>query len=228
MNKIHSKIFSLAFDDHTRDADLMPDTFRERKIRYLCITRAPPAPGYKAYVLEDVKLINERDPIPPAYTVLTQTADTYERGTGKRLICVKSVERQAGSTCICDIIFLCRTKRPPPYYTLLGEINGLQMCIKGGNVQSQMVAPPPSNLYPHAMLEPSDHQPVNYTTKKSDEKEVLDGIPFTINPKYLLTNRNTINDLSEYESIHILSPFELDQLFNYDFNLENTSIGLAK
>lgn len=228
MDITNASIFSLAFDEPTRDADLMPDTFRDRKVRFLCITRGPPAPGYKAYILEDVKLINERDPVPPLYDTLTQTVDTYERGTGKRMICIKLVERQSGAKCICDIIFLYRTKRPPPYYTLLGEINGLQMCIKEGNVPVQITAPPPSNLYPHAMLEPSDHQTVNYTTKKSDEKEILDGIPFQINAKYLLANRNVTNDLSEFESIHILSPFELEQLFNYDFNLENSSIALAK
>ena len=116
----------LAYDDNSRDADLMADSFIERKDRFLCITRLWPLTNMRmlgadrALVLEDVKLIGERETPPPSYTALAYTSDTREKGTAKRLICVKMVDRQGGMKCICDIIFLYRAKRPPQFYTIVG------------------------------------------------------------------------------------------------------------
>ncbi|CAF1597596.1 unnamed protein product [Didymodactylos carnosus] len=50
-----------AHDDQQRDADLMADSLLERKDRFLCITRAFPLADNISQVLEDIKLINERD-----------------------------------------------------------------------------------------------------------------------------------------------------------------------
>jgi hypothetical protein len=238
----------LAHDDTNRDADLMADSLLERKDRFVCITRAWPLTDMRtlgadrAYVLEDIKLINERDNPPANYQVLSHTSDTREKGTAKRLICVKLVDRQAGMKCICDIIFLYRTKRPPQFYTLIGDINGLQMCVKEGTVPP-FRAPPSvpqaqSNLYPNPVTgqayptsqqhnyQTSDYSNTNTLTKKSDEKEVLDGIPFEINPKYLtgMNNNRNGNDLAGLDSFRILSAYEIEQYFNYDFNIEQSSL----
>ena len=209
----------------------MADTILERKDRFLCITRAYPLAGNRTLVLEDIKLINERETPSPQYTVLTHTVDTRDKGTAKRIICVKLIERQAGMKCVCDIIFLSRSKRPPQFYTLIGEINGLQMCLREGTVPALRPPPaiPTSNLYPNPLdfqrsssMDTSEHSHLNTLTKKSDEKEILDGIPFEINPKYLVNNRNGANDLLGVDSFQILSPYELEQAFNYDFNLERS------
>ena len=47
-----------------------------------------------------------------------------------------------GLKCICDIVFLYRSKRPPQSYTLVGEINGLQMCVKDRYCTTISNAPP--------------------------------------------------------------------------------------
>jgi hypothetical protein len=157
------------------------------------------------------------------------------------------VERQAGMKCICDIIFLYRTKRPPPFYTLIGDINGLQMCAKEGivpplNIPSSMPETQ-SKLYPNPITGQSSYQrseqhgqlyrqPTDYysntntLTKKTDEKELLDGIPFEINPKYLneMKNKRNGNGLSGLDSFRILSAYEIEQYFNYDFNIERSSL----
>ncbi|CAF1309632.1 unnamed protein product [Adineta steineri] len=234
-----------AYDEKSKDADLMPDGFLERKDRFVCITHRYPLADNRAYVVEDIKLINERDTPPIPYVGLTQTVDTFEKGTAKRIICVKLVERQVGMKCICDIIFLYRSKRPPQSYTIIGEINGLQMCIKEGIVPS--VRPPPpqsphtrsttSNLYPSTTDNQFYYQPQSQTSngqmdhsnthtlgKKSDEKEILDGIPFSINPKYLTTNRKDANDVSGFDSFRVLSPYDIEQNFHYDFHLERSTL----
>ncbi|CAF2867802.1 unnamed protein product [Rotaria sp. Silwood2] len=227
------------FDDPSRDADLMTDSLLERKDRFVCITRIFPLAGNKTFALEDIKLINERDSPPQSYYGLVETIDTKAKGTNKRTICVKLVERQAGMKCICDIIFLYRSKRPPQSYTLIGDINGLQMCVKEGTVPSFRAPLPvpssqvPSNLYPNPMNDQSYYgSQQHYNTqeslygnaipKKSDEKDILEGIPFSINPKYLIGNRNGANNSSDLDSFHILSSYEIEQCYNYNFNLEQS------
>jgi ESCRT-I complex subunit MVB12 len=231
--------FCLAYDEQSRDADLMADSILERKDRFLCITRAYPFAGNRILVLEDIKLINERDTLPPQYLALSQTVDTNEKGTVRRIIGVKMVERQAGMKCISDVIFLYRGKRPPQFYTLIGDINGLQMCIREGTVPPLRAPLPTSNLYPNPndpqayygsaqqqqQNYPSpDHANTNTLSKKSDEKEILDGVPFTINPKYLVDNRNNTNDLLGLDSFRILSSYEIEQYFKYDFNIERSAL----
>jgi ESCRT-I complex subunit MVB12 len=226
----------------------MADSLLERKDRFVCITRLWPLSdvrvlaGDRALVLEDIRLINERDNPPPNYTILAYTSDTREKGTVKRLICVKMVERQGGMKCICDIVFLYRSKRPPQFYTLIGDINGLQMCVKEGTVpalnipsSSSSIPETQTKLYPNPLTgqtyqqlhrQPSDYSNTNTLTKKTDEREILDDIPFQINPKYLndMRNKRNENGLSGLDSFRILSPYEIEQYFNYDFNIERSAI----
>ena len=225
----------------------MPDSLLERKDRFICITRAWPLADTRtptvdlARVLEDIKLINERETPPMNYSPLSFTVDTREKGTAKKLICVKMVERQAGMKSICDILFLYRSKRPPQSYTLIGDINGLQMCVKEGTVPPMRAAPPvpannPSNLYPNPLTGsayPPTHQQQSQApdysttmTKKSEDKDILDGIPFEINPKYLAAMRSGRQgkDASGLEAFRILSPYEIEQYFNYDFNIERSAM----
>ena len=229
----------------------MADSLLERKDRFLCITRLWPLVDMRtlasdrALVLEDIKLINERDTPPGGYNVLSFTYDTREKGTAKKSICCKMVDRQPGMKCITDVIFLYRTKRPPQFYTIIGDINGLQMCVKEGTVPvlpAQLsMQEPQSNLYPNPLTGANSYQTAQYgqrrlsmdysntstLTKKTDEKEILDGIPFEINPKYLNAignNRNENgNGLTGLDSFRILTPYEIEQYYNYDFRTEKSS-----
>lgn len=217
----------------------MADSILERKDRFICISRSSPVdPRERHYVLEDIRLINERDQPPMSYSVLTQTLDTREKGTARKSICVKLVERQGGMKCICDIIFLYRSKRPPQYYTIIGEINGLQMCVREGNVTALRIPPPipppiatmPSSIYPQDLYRPpsqlqthlNEYGTTGTLSKKSDEKEILDGIPFTINAKYL-RNQQKSNGVDNFDNFRILNPYEIEQQFHYDFHLERAS-----
>jgi ESCRT-I complex subunit MVB12 len=221
----------------------MADSLLERKDRFVCITRLWPLSdlrtlaGDRALVLEDIRLINERDNPPANYTTLAYTIDTREKGTVKRLICVKMVERQGGMKCICDIIFLYRTKRPPQFYTLIGDINGLQMCVREGTVPpinipppSSSISEPQSRLYPNAQTgqtsqqfqrQVSDYSNTNTLSKKTDEKEILDDIPFQINKKYLNGTKSTQNGY-DLDSFKVLTHYDIEQKFNYDFNIERS------
>ena len=203
----------------------MADTILERRARFICITRAYVLGGSRTPVIEDIKVINERETPPPQYIALTDTVDTQEKGTVRRIICVKAVERQAGMKCICDILFLYSSKRPPQSYTLIGDVNGLQMCVREGTVPALR---PPSNLHPDV---PSSHQPTEHSnagtlTKKCDDKDMLDGIPFAINPKYTQANGLSTRDTSNGDGFRVLSIHDIERQFDYNFNLERSLIQL--
>lgn len=209
----------------------MADSLLERKDRFVCITRMFPLAKNSKLVLEDIKLVNEREPPPAAYTILAHTVDTREKGTTKKVICVKMVDRQSGLKCICDIIFLYRSRRPPQSYTTIGDINGLQMCVKEGTVPALRPAPAipetQSNIYPDPLnYQPADYANANTLTKKSDEREVIDGIPFQINPRYL-TATNKKHNGSEFpglDSLTVLSAYDIEQVYKYDFSVERSSL----
>ena len=153
------------------------------------------------------------------------------------------VDRQSGMKCISDIIFLYRSKRPPQSYTLIGDINGLLMCVKEGNIPPFRAPPhppmPQSGMYPNPatgqLQSPqspnptSDYSTLNVHSKKNDEKEILDGVPFQINPKYLpaMNKQPGARTLDGLETFRILSPFEIDQYFQYDFRAEHAALSLV-
>lgn len=203
--------------DDSRDADLINESFFDRRNRFLCITRAYYLSDNLTPVVEDLKIINERETPPAHYLPLATTVDNFECGTSKRLICVKLAQRQAGMRCISDIIFLYRTRRPPQPYTSVGDINGLQMCIKEGKV------PPLRVPFVHQQSS-LDHSAIGTmtTTKRNDEKEMLDGIPFEINSKYLQSNRNVVDELTAIERFLPRSINEIEQIYHYDFVLERS------
>ena len=92
----------------------------------------------------------------------------------------------------------------------------------------RIIYPNPANDQPYYGYRPQSSVTEHSSTlsKKSDEKEILDGIPFEINPKYLTNNRNGYNDSTGFDSFQILSPYEIEQHFNYDFNLERANLNL--
>ncbi|CAF1463193.1 unnamed protein product [Rotaria sp. Silwood1] len=122
---------------------------------------------------------------PPNYVLLSNTVDTNGKGTIKCAIAVKMVARQAGMKSINDIIFLYRTQRPPPSYYMIGEINGLYMCIQHGIV-------PPTIQKLHQPIQ----IPVNYSEQQKNsyksttthgyvqENPSIEGMRFSIELKH--------------------------------------------
>ncbi|KAI0989609.1 hypothetical protein GJ496_006464 [Pomphorhynchus laevis] len=122
-----------AYDDPTRDADLHRDGIFRRIDRYMCVTRYP-----FVNVVEDIILINSNDTPPSTYTALNLTVDTKENATSKKTICVRMSPRSTVQKAVGDIIFLSKQKRPPPGYSLLGELNNLLMCYSQWILFSQL------------------------------------------------------------------------------------------
>lgn len=115
--------------DQDIDADLYKDGFFRRVTRYLCHSKTE---GYMGYVVEHLAIVNDRDSRPAGYTIVEQTFDTSQKAFKKKQLCYKQVPRNMATQTITDIIILSRSKVAPEGFSLVGEMNGLCICIKPG------------------------------------------------------------------------------------------------
>ncbi|XP_070176607.1 multivesicular body subunit 12B-like isoform X1 [Littorina saxatilis] len=127
--------------DKSEDADLWKDgLWGRRTMRYLCVERS--VPDMSKDVLIDVAFINERDPIPPGFTVVENTHDTREKALKKKLLCGRWMLPNMTTDAITELIFLSRScRKPPPGYTLVGETNNMNLCYKMGKIALPMATP---------------------------------------------------------------------------------------
>lgn len=115
--------------DQDIDADLYKDGFFRRVTRYLCHSKVD---GYMGYVVEHMAIVNDRDSRPTGYTIVEQTFDTSQKAFKKKQLCYKQVPQNMASQTITDIIILSRSKMAPEGFSLVGEMNGLCICVKCG------------------------------------------------------------------------------------------------
>ncbi|XP_066295612.1 multivesicular body subunit 12B-like isoform X1 [Branchiostoma lanceolatum] len=145
-----------------KDGDLWTDKFFGKKVtRYICFNRAYANVG--GNVLADVAILGERDIVPTGYSQISATADTGEIALKKRILCIKMLPRNMTDSAICDMKLLAKTKRPPPGFTFVGEVNSISVSYKMGPVQRTpgpaRPAPGPPNMT-RQQSQPLTQQPV--------------------------------------------------------------------
>ncbi|KAK3881544.1 hypothetical protein Pcinc_014016 [Petrolisthes cinctipes] len=138
--------------DQDIDADLYKDGFFRRVTRYLCHSKVE---GYQGYVVEQLAIVPERDARPTGYTIVEQTFDTNQKAFKKRQLCFKQVPHKLATQTITDIIILSRSKLAPEGFSLVGEMNGLCVCVKPGPAPSVTHSPGPSQSLVHTPAQPS-------------------------------------------------------------------------
>lgn len=92
-------------------------------------------PGVPGLIVQEILVLNEKGVPPEGYSLLTKTADTDQKAWRKKQLCYKLVSRKNAQAAVTDIILCNRLKKAPEGFTLAGEINGITVCYKMGNVQ---------------------------------------------------------------------------------------------
>jgi len=54
-------------------------------------------------VITDLALVGLKDPVPPGYTAIKETADSREQALRKHVLCVRFVSRKATNSAVVDI-----------------------------------------------------------------------------------------------------------------------------
>ncbi|XP_022238141.1 multivesicular body subunit 12B-like isoform X2 [Limulus polyphemus] len=186
------QVVSRTFDQDT-DADLWKDRiFGKRITRYICFSKDQYSSDE---VVESIAIAGEKD-LSSEWTVLFYTWDTEQKAMKKKNLCYKVVRRESVQVAVTDIIVLSKSKKPPFGFILAGEVNSLLICYKYGPISP--------TKYPRG-VGPSNGQHIasgnwGVSTGQSQQPYIqgqhtlygssithsamLDGIPFTVNPKY--------------------------------------------
>lgn len=129
--------------DQDSDADMWRESaFFLRKTRYLCISKTE---GISDYIVENICIINEKETPPDGFCLISRTIDSDQRAWRKRQICYRLTKRSLAKSCISDIVFQAKSKKPLEGYCSAGDLNGLTLCYKqGANVNETLS----DHLYP--------------------------------------------------------------------------------
>ncbi|XP_013782405.1 multivesicular body subunit 12B-like [Limulus polyphemus] len=222
------QVVSRTFDQDT-DADLWKDRmFGKRITRYICFSKDK---NSSDEVVESITVVGERE-FPPECTVLLYTIDTQQKATRKKNLCYKLTKKEMVHELVTDIIVLSKLKKPPSGFTLAGELNSLLICYKCRPVSPTkipgIISPQPygvscnsQQINPHYWRGNNEQSFVEgqqtFYRSTSTHVAALDGIPFTVNPKY-----TDISHLLQYTIPEITLKTE-DQLlmqYNYSFQVE--------
>ncbi|XP_059142832.1 multivesicular body subunit 12B-like [Physella acuta] len=236
--------------DRNEDADLWKDgLFTRKNMRYLCVERQIATPNRD--VLVDVTIIGERDNIPPGFSVISETHDSKEKATQKKLICVRWMIPSMTSDAITELIFTSRVlKKPPQGFTLVGEINMLQLCYKMGKIQTSTDQVMTASSVQSYSSTPQLHglaQPLPYTLPPATIARPLNSGQATLSrtgpPEQSANSLATshVNPISGIEwkinqkyklilelqnlsfpDLHCKTLGELEQQYKYDFSVERS------
>ncbi|CAH0552706.1 unnamed protein product [Brassicogethes aeneus] len=119
--------------DQDQDADLRESSiFKSSSARYLCLSKSEGIPNF---VIQEILVVAEKASPPKGFSLLNRTADTEQKPWRKKQICYRLVNRKDIKTAITDIIVCSRLKKAPAGFSFAGELNGITICYKMGNVQ---------------------------------------------------------------------------------------------
>ncbi|XP_019869963.1 multivesicular body subunit 12B [Aethina tumida] len=119
--------------DQDQVADLRESSiFKSSSARYLCFSKTEGIPNF---VIEDLRIITEKNKPPQGFSVLNRTTDSEQKPWRKKQLCFKLVNRKSIKSAVTDIIVCNRLKVAPLEFKLAGELNGILICYKMGNVQ---------------------------------------------------------------------------------------------
>lgn len=139
--------------DQDQDADLWREgSFIRKRTRYLCLSKTE---GFPNFVVKEIVVINEKSLPTEGFSLLSKTADSEQKAWRKKQISYRLANRRFTTEAVTDIIICSRLKKAPEGFEFAGEINGVIVCYKMGNVQDTEA--PPSN--PNGYISPNARPP---------------------------------------------------------------------
>ncbi|XP_072393257.1 multivesicular body subunit 12B [Diabrotica undecimpunctata] len=141
--------------DQDSDADLRESSiFKSSSARYLCLSKTEGLPNF---VVQEILVLGDKANPPKGFSLLNKTADSEQKAWKKKQICYRLVNRKDIKTAVTDIIICSRLKKAPSGFSFAGELNGVTLCYKMGNVQDSQAnsndqfppeRPPKPNVIP--------------------------------------------------------------------------------
>ncbi|CAH1380953.1 unnamed protein product [Tenebrio molitor] len=125
--------------DQDQDADLRESSiFKSSSARYLCVSKTE---GLPDFVVQEIFVLTDKFNPPRGFSLLNRTVDSEQKAWKKKQLCYKLVNAKEAKVAITDIIVCSRLKKAPEGFKLAGELNGVTVCFKMGNVQDSQTSP---------------------------------------------------------------------------------------
>ncbi|XP_050770416.1 multivesicular body subunit 12A [Gymnogyps californianus] len=207
---------------------------------YLCVSGggAQAAPGP---VVTDVQVLSDRSPQPAGYTRAPEFPEPRTGISRKKRVYVKLLPPDTAETAVFDIKLSSKNKALP-HYMKIGEMGGFAVWCKKGPVLKSSPQPVPklrtisAGLKQLSLQSPDSDQksPVaRCSIKRASQHESLydtsniyglsamDGVPFTLHPKFeskLSSGSNAI-----LADLNVKSLADIEREYNYAFVVERTA-----
>ncbi|KAJ7317603.1 hypothetical protein JRQ81_003765 [Phrynocephalus forsythii] len=213
--------------------------FAQKSGYYLCYTSANPTGD----VLYDVIILSEKTPLPSGYTYVKEFSDSKSSVSKKKRLCVKQVPLSTTETAVFDIAISSKSKVVPNYMRI-GDMSGFALWCRKDHVVKPKPLPKPRNislemkqlsLESESMSQPSEKPtwPQRQATLKRHESiydssnvyciSAMDGVPFTLHPKFENSITNGGNAFSPFKNLHIKSLADIEKEYDYGFVVERTA-----
>ncbi|KAJ8919056.1 hypothetical protein NQ315_016962 [Exocentrus adspersus] len=125
--------------DQDSDADLRESSiFKSSGARYLCLSKTEGLPNF---VVQEILVLTDKANPPKGFSLLNRTADSEQKAWRKKQFCYRLVNKKDIKTAVTDIIICSRLKKAPVGFSFAGELNGVTLCYKMGNVQDSQANP---------------------------------------------------------------------------------------
>ncbi|NWZ60032.1 MB12A protein, partial [Haliaeetus albicilla] len=190
---------------------------------YLCVCTggAQAAPGP---VVTDLQVLSDRSPQPPGYTRIPEFPEPRTGISRKKRVYMKLLPLDTAETAVFDLKLSSKSKALP-HYMKIGEIGNFAIWCKKGPVLKSKAQPPISEGLKQLSLQPpdSDHKaaPGMFLKHLSLLFPAMDGVPFTLHPKFeskLSSGSNAI-----LADLNVKSLADIEKEYNYAFVVERTA-----
>lgn len=146
------------------------DKKTQRKQVFNCLLIA----GLPNFVVQDLRVLNDKTNLPQGFSLIDKTADTAQKPWKKKQLCYCLGNQRVVKTAVTNIIVCSRVKKAPPGFSFAGEVRGITICYKMGNVQEGEAKPTPPERPPRPTSMSPGSNPMYPSLGESDhDYEIL-------------------------------------------------------
>ncbi|XP_015744892.1 multivesicular body subunit 12A [Python bivittatus] len=215
--------------------------FAQKYGYYLCFTSSITTSNPAGDVLYDVMILSEKSLLPSGYSYAKEFLDPKTSISKKKRLCVKLIPMGAAETAVCDIILSSKSKVVPNYMRI-GEMSGFALWCKKEHIHKPKPLPKPrsfsldmNQLSLENVDAPSEkpfgskrqatikrHETI-YDASNACGISAIDGVPFTLHPKFENSVTHGTTALSVFKNFHIKSLADIEEEYDYSFVVERTA-----
>uniref|UniRef100_A0A8B9N3L4 Multivesicular body subunit 12A n=1 Tax=Accipiter nisus TaxID=211598 RepID=A0A8B9N3L4_9AVES len=199
------------------------------------VPRSHPVQAAPGPVVTDLQVLSDRSPQPPGYTRIPEFPEARTGFSRKKRVYVKLLPLDTAETAVFDLKLSSKSKALP-HYMKIGEIGNFAIWCKKGPVLKSKAQPISDGLKQLSLQPPdSDHKSsvAQCSIKRASQHESLydtsniyglsamDGVPFTLHPKFeskLSSGSNAI-----LADLNVKSLADIEKEYNYAFVVERTA-----